>query len=235
MTRLMTVLLGVLSLALLAACGPTSEIGAPGAAHIDVDTPALRALRDKAGIEPCAPSSEDAVKGGLPDVVLPCLGGGEDVSLAGLRGPLVITFWASWCGPCRRELPIYQRFAEKYAGRVGVLGIDTNDVHPDAALELAQKSGVTFPLVADTETAVAGAGLRVVYMPTIAFLDAEGRLTVWSDDNGGTAVTKAMEITSLKQLEDLAAQHLGEDALGPVAPAKSTVKSAAKATAKKAS
>jgi thiol-disulfide isomerase/thioredoxin len=221
MKRVVAVLLGVLSLAVLAACGPTSEIGAPGAAHIDVDTPALRALRDKAGIEPCAPSaSTDAVKGGLPDVTLPCLGGGEDVSLAGLRGPLVITFWASWCGPCRRELPIYQRFAKKYAGRVGVLGIDTNDVHPDAALELARKSGVTFPLVADTETAVAGEGLRVVYMPTIAFLDADGRLTVWSDDNGGTAVIKAMEITSLKQLEDLAAQHLGEEALRPVATAK---------------
>jgi thiol-disulfide isomerase/thioredoxin len=222
MKQLIALLLGLLSLASLTACGPTSDISAPGAAHVDVDTPALRAMREKAEIEPCkASASTTRVKGGLPDVTLPCLGGGEDVSLSGLRGPLVITFWASWCGPCRRELPIYQRFATKYAGRVGVLGIDTNDVHPDAALELARTSGVTFPLVADTETAVAESGMRVVYLPTVAFVDADGALASY----------QALEITSLKQLEELVTKHLGGDALKPVA----TAKSSAKKTMKRAS
>jgi thiol-disulfide isomerase/thioredoxin len=215
MRRLIAILLGLLSLVglgVLAGCGPTTEIGAPGAAHVDVDTPALRALRTKANITPCAASSAGAtdVKDGLPDVTLPCLGGGEDVALARLRGPLVITFWASWCGPCRRELPIYQRFSKKYAGRVDVLGIDTNDVHPDAALDLARESGVTFPLVADTDTAVTQAGMRVVYLPTVAFVDADGRLASY----------QALEITSLKQLEDLVTKHLGADALARVATRK---------------
>lgn len=212
-TRLLTALLGLFGLIVLAACGPTNEIGAPGRVHVDVDTPALRALRAEAGIEPCAPAVATTkvkaeAKDGLPDISLPCLGGGEDVDLAGLRGPLVITFWASWCGPCRRELPIYQRFATKYAGRVGVLGIDTNDVHPDAALELARDSGVTFPLLADTETAVAESGMRVVYLPTVAFVDADGRV----------AAHEALEITSLKQLEELVAKHLGAEALTDAEP-----------------
>jgi thiol-disulfide isomerase/thioredoxin len=197
-------ILALLGFAVLAGCGPTSEIGGPGAMRVDVDTPALRSLRAKAHIEPCVPPETTAhVKGGLPDVTLPCLGGGDKVALAGLRGPLVITFWASWCGPCRRELPIYQRFARKHSGAVTVLGIDTNDVHPDAALELARDSGVTFPLLADTETAVTEAGMRVVYLPTVAFVDADGRLASY----------EAVEITSLTQLEDLVTKHLGADTL----------------------
>lgn len=200
---------------LLTACSP-AQISAPGAVDVDVDTPALRAQKAAARVEPCvdpATPKHDQGAAGLPDVTLPCLGGGDAVDLAHLRGPLVITFWASWCGPCRRELPIFQRFSEKYAGSIGVLGIDYNDVRPDAALDLVADSGVTFPLLADTETAVGAAGLRVTLLPTLAFLDEDGRLSAWSDDNGKGARVHALEIESLAELEQLAAAHLGKDAL----------------------
>lgn len=195
-------------LSVLSGCAPNADIGGAGAVRVDLDTPALRALKAAAGVEPCPETTAEpaTAETALPDVTLDCLGGGTPVALAELRGPLVITFWASWCGPCRRELPIYQRFAEKYAGKVGVIGIDTNDVHPDAALELIRDSGATFPLLADPNTKVAEAGLRVVYLPTIAFLDADGNLTTWQPDAG---TFQAMEITSLEQLEELAAEHLG--------------------------
>jgi thiol-disulfide isomerase/thioredoxin len=210
--------------ALLAGCAPGNDLGT---VHVDVDTPALRAQKAAARVEPCVqPTTEPHSLGtaGLPDVTLPCLGGGESVDLARLRGPLVITFWASWCGPCKRELPIFQRFAKKYAGRVAVLGIDTNDVRPDAALDLIATSGVRFPLLADPATKVAAGGLRVIYLPTLAFIDADGRLTTWSsgdggsagegsDSSGGSATTKAMEIESLRELEALAIEHLGADVL----------------------
>lgn len=212
----------VATLLTLGACAPGSDIGlgGPGAVDVDVDTPELRELKAAAKIDPCAQpetAEHDLGDAGLPDVTLPCLGGGDDVDLARLRGPMVITFWASWCGPCRRELPIFQRFAEKHAGRVAVLGIDTNDVNPKGALELIQSSGATFPLLADTETAVAQGGLRVTYLPTIAFLDADGELSVWGDGNSPPRV-KAMEIESLAELEALAAEHLGQAALTPRKP-----------------
>lgn len=193
--------------AVLSGCAPTADIGGVGAVRVDLDTPALRSLKADAKVEPCPETTAEPADAdtGLPAVTLDCLGGGTPVALTELRGPMVITFWASWCGPCRRELPIYQRFAEKYAGKVGVLGIDTNDVHPDAALELIRDSGATFPLLADPNTKVAEAGLRVVYLPTIAFLDADGNLTTWAND----AKFQALEITSLKQLEELATEHLG--------------------------
>lgn len=183
---------------------------------VDVDTPELRAAKAAAHVQPCVEPTTGKHhhgKAGLPDLTLPCLGGGESVDLARLRGPMVITFWASWCGPCRRELPIFQRFATKYAGRVAVLGIDYNDSTPAAALDLVTRSGVTFPLLADTEKAVGEkGGLPVNLLPTLAFIDADGTLATWGAGSGG-ARAKPMEIRSLDELEQLAQEHLGADVL----------------------
>ncbi|MEU4418788.1 TlpA family protein disulfide reductase, partial [Nocardia salmonicida] len=131
----------------------------PGPPEVDVDTPQLRQLKADAGIADCAPGDAAAVDdGGLPDLTLPCLGGGPDVDLASLHGPLVVNLWATWCGPCRRELPLYQQFSEKYAGRVPVLGIDFNDLQVANALELAKESGVTYPQLADPGSELIGKG-----------------------------------------------------------------------------
>jgi hypothetical protein len=77
--------------ALLSGC--SDDPAAPGATKVDVDTPQLRDLKSDTAIEECAPG--DGTDGGLPDLVLPCLGGGPDVDLAGLEGPMVLNLWAS--------------------------------------------------------------------------------------------------------------------------------------------
>ncbi|MDO7868450.1 TlpA family protein disulfide reductase [Nocardioides jiangxiensis] len=209
----------------LSACAPGAGLSDLGQRRIDVDTPALRSAKAQAHIATCPePTTDEHAhdKDGLPAVTLPCLGGGPSVDLAKLRGPMVITFWASWCGPCRRELPIFQRFAQQYAGRVSVIGIDYNDVNPAAALELARTSGVRFPLLADTETAVhQKGGLPVNLLPTLAFVDADGELSMWHDEDGhDTGRVRALEIESIDELRQLAAEHLGPAALKP-APAAS--------------
>ncbi|MEO5652334.1 MAG: TlpA disulfide reductase family protein, partial [Marmoricola sp.] len=99
-------------------------------------------------------SSGPAAVKRLPEVTLQSLGGGEPVDLRSLRGPLVVNLWASWCVPCRTELPLYAAFAKKYAGRVDVLGIDFQETRVEAALQLARKSGVRYPLLADPDGAV---------------------------------------------------------------------------------
>lgn len=110
----------------------------------------------------------------LPDVRLPCLAGGAPVRLTDLRGPAVINLWASWCGPCRRELPALQRFADRAAGRVHVLGVVTRDA-PARAASLATDLGVSFPAVDDPEQRllrdVRGPGL-----PTTVLLDRDGHI-----------------------------------------------------------
>lgn len=173
----------LVSAASLAACaGSASDASdplagaAPSAADVDVDTAALRQLRSAAGIEPC-PRTDPApdVAGGLPDLALPCLGGGHDVNLSDLDGPVVVNLWASWCDPCREELPVLQEYAERARLEVRVLGVDFLDTRPAAALELARRSGVRYPLVADVDGRMRES-LRARGLPWTVIVDADGRI-----------------------------------------------------------
>ncbi len=192
-------------LVLVAGCGG-SEPPAPSGSgeaqvaesNVDVATPELRRLRDEAGLEPCATAegTAGAAEDGLPQIALPCLGGGEDVTLSGLRGPLVVNLWASWCGPCREELPYYQQLHAQ--GAVDVLGVDYQDVLPGKALELAKETGVTYPSLADPGGELR-APLRVVGLPRLLMVDEQGKV-VYDD---------AVAIESYGQLADLVEEHLG--------------------------
>ena len=156
-----------------ATAGNSSSSAATVEGRVDVDTPALRALKAKALVQTCRPGT---ATGGLPAVTLPCLGGGPSVDLSTLRGPTVINLFAQWCGPCRAELPYYQALHVKAKGRVRVLGIDYLDTQPLAALELARRAGVTYPLLADPSgTLRSGLGIRG--LPGVVLLDAHGKVT----------------------------------------------------------
>jgi thiol-disulfide isomerase/thioredoxin len=171
---------------------------------VDVDTPALREARRRAGVDPCprtaatAGASDDAQQpAGLPDLSLPCLGGGRETALAGLRGPAVVNLWAQWCGPCREELPHYQRLHEEAAGRVQVLGIDYLDPRPEAALDLVREAGVTYPSLADVDGELR-APLRVRGLPVVLLVD----------ERGAVVHTAFVVIESYDQLRKLVREHL---------------------------
>jgi len=109
----------------------------------------------------------------LPDLWLPCFTGGEQVALRDLRGPAVINLWASWCGPCRTELPVMQRLAEQAGGRLTVLGVDTGDSRADGA-SFAAAAGVTMPTLIDSDKKLLSAVGRIT-LPVTIFVDAAGR------------------------------------------------------------
>lgn len=182
--------------------GTTSGGDGGGGVAVDVDTPELRTLKQQAGVQGCdgLAGGEPASAGdaGLPAVTLPCLGGGPDVDLSHLRGPLVVNLWAQWCGPCRAELPYYQRLHEQGDGQVDVVGVDYQDTQPAAALELVAETGVTYPLLADP-----GARLRVPFrvrgLPAIVLVD----------ERGVVVHSEFVAIRSYDQLADLVREHLG--------------------------
>jgi len=191
------------ALLVLTGCSGETTLPSPGPAQIDVDTPELRKLKADAGVEACRPGEGEPVDGGLPEVTLPCFGGGDDVDLSSLRGPLVVNLWASWCGPCREEMPILQAFYEQYSDQVPLLGIDYQDQQVSGAMDLVQETGVTYPLLADPQSALDGATPfpRMQGLPFLAFVDADGRVVH----------QEFVIIESEQQLLDLVDQHLGID------------------------
>jgi thiol-disulfide isomerase/thioredoxin len=126
------------------------------------------------------PSSDDGEKGltpgfkrfAAPAIVGRTLGD-QAFSLARLRGkPVVINFWASWCGPCRQEAPDLQAAALKLRGKVDFVGVNVSD-RRSKALGFARKAGWSYPLVADPNGDVRER-YNIIGMPTTVFLDANG-------------------------------------------------------------
>ena len=94
-----------------------------------------------------------------------------------LRGhPIVINKWASWCGPCRAEFPIFQKVSTDLGKEVAFLGLNAGDNRQDAAAFL-EKFPIPFPSVVDpAEKQARKVGLPANY-PMTAFYDAAGKRT----------------------------------------------------------
>ena len=90
--------------------------------------------------------------------------------------PVVLDFWATWCGPCREELPHLSALARKYQGRVAFFGVNSND-QPAVITAFARQNGMTFPTLADARREAAdkyGADA----LPTLVVIDRQGRVRV---------------------------------------------------------
>lgn len=140
----------------------------------------------------------------LPEITLESFTQDEPLDLSTLEGPAVVNFWASWCAPCRRELPIVEAFAEKNPD-VTVLGINFQDQQTEAAADLLARSGADYPMYVDTLGELSGQepfpNLRG--LPYTALVDARGRLVF----------DEFVELESVDQLEGMVRQHLAGEGL----------------------
>jgi thiol-disulfide isomerase/thioredoxin len=168
----------------------------------DVDATPTPASSDLDGVEtdlaPC-PEQPDrpAADSDLPDTVFDCFGGGT-LDLSRAPGvPTVVNLWASWCPPCREELPLVQQFADVAGDRVRVLGVASLDGASQTA-SFAEDAAVTFPSAFDGDGEVMAA-LGINNLPYTLFLAADGSL----------AYLQVGGIHSLDEFEQLVADHLG--------------------------
>jgi peroxiredoxin len=101
---------------------------------------------------------------------------GQNLRLNEQRGRVVlVNFWATWCGPCRQEMPHLNRLYEKYrASGLVLLGVNV-DENTRAAVDVASKLGVKFPVLPDSDKTVSRLyDLRA--MPSTVLIDRDGRV-----------------------------------------------------------
>ncbi len=111
-----------------------------------------------------------------PDFTLARLGGGPSVTLSGYRGtPVVLNFFASWCPHCRPELPALGALARSAAGRVDVVGVDSNDEDLAAAEGQLASSDASYPVAVDPKAQVSTQYLLTA-LPATYFIGASGRV-----------------------------------------------------------
>ena len=178
--------------ALLPACTASGDEG-------DGATTAAPTTTWSAPLQACPEQPDRPAEGAvtLPPVDLPCPGGGS-LDLGRAPGvPTVVNLWASWCAPCREELPLVQDLADVATGRVHVVGVVSKDGVPQAD-SFATDAGVTFPSAYDRDGELMDQ-LGVNVLPFTYFVDADGALVH----------TEVGPVASVDELRALVAEHLG--------------------------
>lgn len=163
--------------------GAAPDDAAPGSASSDDATPAP----DFATSSGASYDDADAVYDfpiilyqGADAVDVAAMGGSVLLMLSDLRGqPVVLNFWAGLCPPCRAEMPEFQRFADEYAGRALVVGVDLGQFFrlgsQDEAKALLNDLGVSYP-AGYTDDASVVRELLITNLPATLFITADGVL-----------------------------------------------------------
>lgn len=105
---------------------------------------------------------------------LECLNGDFGVIFESIKGPAVVNFWGSWCGPCQEEMPFLVTFYKKYGKKVALIGIDTEETSPTYGEDFVKSHGITWPNLYDLDgrtKSITGPGIPVTY-----FINEKGKV-----------------------------------------------------------
>ncbi len=163
--RLPTHLAGLaLLVVILNACTLGVAENDPGGGAINIDT---------------VPLIDESDREAAPDVCGETIAG-DELCLADLpQTPILVNFWASWCGPCAREVPELVALADDYDGRVEVVGVNESDTRVNAR-SFERDQGVDYPSWFDKGAVIASqfGGIAPTALPSTILLDGEHRIAV---------------------------------------------------------
>ncbi len=148
------------------------------------------------------PTGTQMQNGAAPDFTLQSLEG-KTVRLSDFRGkPVVLNFWATWCGPCKIEMPWFVDFQKQY-GPAGVqfLGVAMDDASTKDIAEFAQSMKVNYPILIGKES-VGDAYGGVQFLPETFYIDRNGNM-----------VDKAFGLKGRGEIEDDIKKILGQAAV----------------------
>ncbi|MEO1062654.1 MAG: TlpA disulfide reductase family protein [Actinomycetota bacterium] len=102
---------------------------------------------------------------------------GEPVALSDFEGqPLVVNFFASWCGPCRAEMPDFEEVHQQLGDDVRFIGLAVNDLSIQDTIEIVEDTGITYQWGTDVDAAIFEA-YEGFSLPTTVFVEADGTIT----------------------------------------------------------
>ena len=121
--------------------------------------------------------------------------------LSAFRGnPLLINVWASWCGPCKQEMPSVERLAKRYSGKqLNVIGISTDD-YIDRATWFVKQNAITFPNFIDNQLFLENM-LGADHLPLTLLIDGNGKVLAkfygakeWDSPEALNVISKALRV-----------------------------------------
>lgn len=101
---------------------------------------------------------------------------GSSITLSDFKGkPVIINFWATWCGPCVKEMPAFERLQADFGDKIGIIAVNCGD-DADTVKDFASENGYTFPIALDEDYKI-----NMLYptssIPYTVVLDANGKIT----------------------------------------------------------
>ena len=119
--------------------------------------------------------ADPALNAGMPDFTLKSISG-QNMRLSEQRGNVIlINFWATWCGPCRQELPEFEKLRQKYAKygfEIWAVNVDTDS---NEAIKFVKSFSLTYPILFDSSL-ITSQMYKVETMPSTFLLDRDGKL-----------------------------------------------------------